>query len=123
MLNSDPGKSDSNYSSQEESSTSEDLKALHQEDYMSSEEDCLPCQQGLECDKEGEEEDDLYKIYSQIKEMSINVIDNDKIIELLQTVKDLEIRAQIIDKNNITRPISDLDITESEMNFSDGLST
>ncbi|KAG5572754.1 hypothetical protein H5410_062520 [Solanum commersonii] len=51
MLNSDSRKSYSNYSSQEESSTSEDLKALHQEDYMSSEEDCLPCQQGLECDK------------------------------------------------------------------------
>ncbi|KAH0729867.1 hypothetical protein KY290_000959 [Solanum tuberosum] len=64
MLNYDSGKSDSDYSSQEESSTSEDLKALHQEDYMSSEDDCLPCQQGLECDKEGEEEDDLYKIYS-----------------------------------------------------------
>ncbi|KAG5572213.1 hypothetical protein H5410_061979 [Solanum commersonii] len=54
MLNSDSGKSDSEYSSQGESSTSEGLKALHQEDYMSSEEDFLPCQQGLECDKEGE---------------------------------------------------------------------
>ncbi|KAG5630759.1 hypothetical protein H5410_002476 [Solanum commersonii] len=64
MLNFDSGKSDSIYSSQEESSTSEDLKALHQEYYMSSEDDCLPCQQGLECDKEGEEDDDLYKIYS-----------------------------------------------------------
>ncbi|KAG5614715.1 hypothetical protein H5410_014539 [Solanum commersonii] len=32
------------------------------------------------------------------KELSINVIDNDKVIELLQIVKDLEIRAQIIDK-------------------------
>ncbi|KAG5605044.1 hypothetical protein H5410_026536 [Solanum commersonii] len=74
------GKSDSNYSSQEESSASEDLKALHQEDYMSSKENCLPYQQGLECNKEGEKEDDLYKIYSQFKEMSINVIDNDKII-------------------------------------------
>ncbi|KAH0765000.1 hypothetical protein KY285_000871 [Solanum tuberosum] len=106
MLNYDSGKSDSDYSSQEESSTSEDLKALHQEDYMSSEDDCLPCQQGLECDKEGEEEDDLYKIYSQFKEMSINVIDNDKIIELLQTVKDPEIRAQSIDKISNTASTS-----------------
>ncbi|KAG5591788.1 hypothetical protein H5410_042302 [Solanum commersonii] len=78
----------------------------------SSEEDCLPCQQGLECDKEGEEEDDIYKIYSQFKEWSINVIDNDKIIELLQTVKDPEIRAQIIDKISNTTSTSKNHITE-----------
>ncbi|KAG5589785.1 hypothetical protein H5410_040299 [Solanum commersonii] len=65
---------------------------------MSSDEDCLPCQQGLECDKEAEEEDDLYKIYSQFKELSLNVIDNNKVIELLQSIKDPYIRAQIIDK-------------------------
>ncbi|KAG5586247.1 hypothetical protein H5410_046681 [Solanum commersonii] len=34
MLNYDSGKSETKYSSHEESSTSEDLKALHQEDYM-----------------------------------------------------------------------------------------
>ncbi|KAG5581069.1 hypothetical protein H5410_051696 [Solanum commersonii] len=85
------------YSSHEESSTSEDLKALHQEDYMLSDDDCLPCQQRLSCEKEGEE-NDLYKIYSQFKELSMNVIDNDKVIELLQIVEDPEIRAQIIDK-------------------------
>ncbi|KAG5571216.1 hypothetical protein H5410_060982 [Solanum commersonii] len=100
MLNSDSGTSETEYSSHKEYSTSEDLKALHQEDYMPSDEDCLPCHQGLECEKEGEKEDDLYKIYSQFKELSINVIDNDKVIELLQIVKDLEIRAQIIDKIN-----------------------
>jgi len=44
MLNSGSEESGSDYSSQEESSTSEDLKALHQEGYMSSEEDCLPFQ-------------------------------------------------------------------------------
>ncbi|KAG5590474.1 hypothetical protein H5410_040988 [Solanum commersonii] len=97
MLNSDSGKSEAEYSSHEESSTSEDLKALHQEDYMSSDDDCLPCQQGLSCEMKGDE-DDLYKIYSQFKELSINVIDNDKVIELLQIVKNPEIRAQIIDK-------------------------
>ncbi|KAH0773880.1 hypothetical protein KY290_011017 [Solanum tuberosum] len=90
-------KSETGYSSQEESSTSEDLKALQQEKYISSEDESLPCKQGLECDKEGEE-DDLYKIYSQFKELSINVIDNDKAIELLQSIKDPDIRAQIIDK-------------------------
>uniref|UniRef100_M1D889 Uncharacterized protein n=1 Tax=Solanum tuberosum TaxID=4113 RepID=M1D889_SOLTU len=70
------GKSETEYSNHEESSTREDLKALHQEDYMSSDDDCLPYQQGLECEK-NEEEADLYKIYSQFKELSINVIDND----------------------------------------------
>ncbi|KAG5586252.1 hypothetical protein H5410_046686 [Solanum commersonii] len=101
MLNFDSGKSETEYSSHNESSTSKDLKALHQEDYMSSYDDCLPCQQVLSCENEGEE-DDLYKIYSQFKELSINVIDNDKVIELLQIVKDLKIRAQIID--NIAIP-------------------
>ncbi|KAH0678270.1 hypothetical protein KY284_019355 [Solanum tuberosum] len=94
MLNSDSG---IEYSSSEESSTSEDLKALQQEDYMTSEEECSPCQQGMACEKDNEE-DDLYKIYDQFKEMSLNVIDNDKIIELLRNIKDPEIRAQIIDK-------------------------
>ncbi|KAG5619543.1 hypothetical protein H5410_004761 [Solanum commersonii] len=56
-LNSDSGKSESEYSGQEESSTSEDLKAPQQEDYMSSEDECLPCQQGMECDKDSEEDD------------------------------------------------------------------
>uniref|UniRef100_M1DS21 Uncharacterized protein n=1 Tax=Solanum tuberosum TaxID=4113 RepID=M1DS21_SOLTU len=68
---------------------------------MSSDDDCLPCQQGLNCKNEGEE-DDLYKIYSKLKELSINVIDNDKVIELLQIVKDPKIQAQIIDKINNT---------------------
>ncbi|KAG5580069.1 hypothetical protein H5410_050696 [Solanum commersonii] len=51
----------------------------------------------VNCENEGEE-DDIYKIYSQFKELSINVINNDKGIELLQIVKDLDIRAQIINK-------------------------
>ncbi|KAG5574882.1 hypothetical protein H5410_055016 [Solanum commersonii] len=95
MLNSDS--ESGSYSSRKSSSTSEDLKALQQEDYMTSEDECSPCQQRLACEKD-DEEDDLYKIYEQFKEMSLNVIDNDKVIELLQTIKDPEIRAQIIDK-------------------------
>ncbi|KAG5590783.1 hypothetical protein H5410_041297 [Solanum commersonii] len=69
---------------------------LQQEDYLTSEDECSPCQQGMACEKD--EEDDLYKIYEQFKELSLNVINNDKVIELLQTIKDPEIRAQIIDK-------------------------
>ncbi|KAG5568005.1 hypothetical protein H5410_064980, partial [Solanum commersonii] len=84
------------YSSREYSSTSEDLKALQQEEYLTSDDECSPCQQGMACEKD--DGDDLYKIYEQFKEMSLNVIDNDKVIELLQTIKDPEIRAQIIDK-------------------------
>ncbi|KAG5615649.1 hypothetical protein H5410_015473, partial [Solanum commersonii] len=95
MLNSDSG-SGTKYSSEDESSTSEDLKALQQEEYLTSEDECSPCQQGMVCEKD--EEDDLYKIYEQFKELSLNVIDNYKVIELLQTIKDPEIRAQIIDK-------------------------
>ncbi|KAG5599852.1 hypothetical protein H5410_031222 [Solanum commersonii] len=82
--------------SSKESSTSEDLKALKQEDlYKTSEDECLPCQQGLKCEAE---EDDLYKIYSQFKDLSLNVIDNDDVLDLLKNIKDPEVRAQIIDK-------------------------
>ncbi|KAG5579923.1 hypothetical protein H5410_050550 [Solanum commersonii] len=63
----------------EETSNNKDLRALDQEDYMTSDSECLPCQQGQNCDNK--KEDDLYKIYSQFKELSINVINNDKIIE------------------------------------------
>ncbi|KAG5605753.1 hypothetical protein H5410_027245 [Solanum commersonii] len=95
MLNSDSG-SGTEYRSADESSTSEDLKALQQENYVKTEDECSPCQQGMACEKD--EEDDLYKIYEQFKELSLNVIDNDKVIELLQNIKDPEIRAQVIDK-------------------------
>ncbi|KAG5587048.1 hypothetical protein H5410_047482 [Solanum commersonii] len=96
MLNSD-SESDLAYSNREYSSTSEDLKALQQEEYLTSEDECSPCQQGMACEKD-DDGDDLYKIYEQFKELSLNVIDNDKVIELLQNIKDPEIRAQIIDK-------------------------
>ncbi|KAG5619538.1 hypothetical protein H5410_004756 [Solanum commersonii] len=64
--------------SHEESSTSEDLKALQQEDYMTSEDECALCHVKRKKKK---------KIYSQFKEMSLNVIDNDKILDLLQDIK------------------------------------
>ncbi|KAG5601038.1 hypothetical protein H5410_032408 [Solanum commersonii] len=57
MLSSD-SESGSEYSSREESSTSEDLRALQQEDYLTSKDECSPCQQGMACEKD--EEDDLY---------------------------------------------------------------
>ncbi|XP_049387276.1 uncharacterized protein LOC125851545, partial [Solanum stenotomum] len=46
MLNSD-SESRSEYSSRDDSSTSEDLKALQQEDYLTSDNECSPCQQGM----------------------------------------------------------------------------
>ncbi|KAG5579517.1 hypothetical protein H5410_050144 [Solanum commersonii] len=104
MLNSDSERSESDDNSSEESSTSEDLKALQQEGYMTSEDECSPCQQGLQCEKE-EEEDDLYKIYSQFKELSLNVINNDDVLDLLKNIKDPEVRNQIIDK--ISNPITE----------------
>ncbi|KAH0644827.1 hypothetical protein KY284_032711 [Solanum tuberosum] len=108
MLNSNSEGSESGSSSDRGSSTSEDLKALQQEDYMTSEDECSPCQQGMTYEK-GDDEDDLYKIYSQFKELSLNVIDNDKVLELLQSIKDPEIRAQIIDKISNTSPSKDKD--------------
>ncbi|KAG5572331.1 hypothetical protein H5410_062097 [Solanum commersonii] len=109
------------YSSEEECSISEDLKALQQEYYLTSEDDCSLCQQGMVCEKD--EEDDLYKIYDQFKELSLNVIDNDKIIELLQNIKDLEIRAQIIDKISDSKEkdhISEKDHIPKEISTKEG---
>ncbi|KAG5605479.1 hypothetical protein H5410_026971 [Solanum commersonii] len=61
MLNSGSDKSESEDNSSG-SSTSEDLKALQQENFMTSEDECSPCQQGMACEKD-DDEDDLYKIY------------------------------------------------------------
>ncbi|KAG5570709.1 hypothetical protein H5410_060475 [Solanum commersonii] len=94
LLNSESEETDAGYSSYEESSSNEDLRALDKEDCMTSDSECLPCQQGQSCDNK--KEDDLYKIYSQFKELSINVIGNDKIIELLQIVKDPEIELRLL---------------------------
>ncbi|KAG5571693.1 hypothetical protein H5410_061459 [Solanum commersonii] len=68
---------------------------------MTSKDECSLCQQGMACEKD-DDEDNLYKIYDQFKELSLNVIDNDQVLELLQSIKDLDIRAQIIDKNSST---------------------
>ncbi|KAH0780100.1 hypothetical protein KY290_006527 [Solanum tuberosum] len=119
MLNSDSEKSGSESSSDEGSSTSEDLKTLQQEDYITSEDECSPCQQGMACEKE-DDEDDLYKIYAQFKELSLNVIDNDKVLELLQNIKDLEIRAQIIDKISNNPPSKEKDHIPEEIPTKEG---
>ncbi|KAG5591109.1 hypothetical protein H5410_041623 [Solanum commersonii] len=101
------------------SSTSEDLKALQQEDYMTLEDECSPCQQGMTCEKD-DDEDGLYKIYSQFKELSINVIDNDNVLELLQSIKVSEIRAQIIDNISNTSTSKDKDHTPEESPTKEG---
>ncbi|KAG5576987.1 hypothetical protein H5410_057121 [Solanum commersonii] len=121
MLNSNSERSESEGSSSG-SSTSEDLKALQEEDYMTSEDECSPCQQGMAYEKD-DDEDDLYKIYSQFKELSINVIDNDKVLELLESIKDLEIRAQIIDKISNTSTSKDKDHIPEEIPTKEGLYT
>ncbi|KAG5573015.1 hypothetical protein H5410_062781 [Solanum commersonii] len=53
------------------------------------------------CEKD--EEDDLYKIYEQFKELSLNVIDNDKVIELTQTIKDPKLELKSLIKSVIPR--------------------
>ncbi|TMW83778.1 hypothetical protein EJD97_000750, partial [Solanum chilense] len=74
LLNSSSENSSPNNSDVEGSSTSEDLKVLHEEDYMSSsEEECTSCQTGQPCDKD---KDEFYQLYSQFKYLNINVISN-----------------------------------------------
>ncbi|KAG5579929.1 hypothetical protein H5410_050556 [Solanum commersonii] len=48
-------------------------------------------------------------IRSILKRMSLNVIDNDKVLELLHNIKDPDIRAQIIDKISNTSTSKDKD--------------
>ncbi|XP_070002022.1 uncharacterized protein [Nicotiana sylvestris] len=71
LLNSSPDISDTD---EENSSTSEDLRVLQEEHYISSSED----------------EQEFY--------LKINVLTNDSMIELLRVIKDAELRSQIIDK-------------------------
>ncbi|KAG5572779.1 hypothetical protein H5410_062545 [Solanum commersonii] len=76
----------------------------------------------MACEKD-DDGDDLYKIYEQFKELSLNVIDNDKVIELLQDIKDLEIRAQIIDKISDSKEkehITEKDYTPKEIPTKEG---
>ncbi|KAG5584390.1 hypothetical protein H5410_044824 [Solanum commersonii] len=57
LLNSSSENSSPNNSDGEESSTSEDLKVLHEGDYMSSsEEECTSCQIGQPCDNKDKDE-------------------------------------------------------------------
>ncbi|KAH0730057.1 hypothetical protein KY289_001245 [Solanum tuberosum] len=96
-------------SDEEKSSTSEDLKVLHEEDYMSSsEEECTSCQISKSCDNK--DKDKSYQLYSQFKDLYINVINsqfkdlyinvisNDNWVEMLRMIDDPTLRSQIIDK-------------------------
>ncbi|KAH0773879.1 hypothetical protein KY290_011016 [Solanum tuberosum] len=84
-------------SDREESSTSEDLKVLHEEDCMSSfEEECMSCQFGQPCDNK--DKDRFYQLYSQFKDLNINVISNDNWVEMLRMIDDPTLRSKIIDK-------------------------
>jgi len=118
MLNSSSDKSESEDNSSG-SSTSEDLKALQQENFMTSEDECSPCQQGMACEKD-DDEDDLYKIYDQFKELSLNVINNDQVLELLQSIKYPDIRAQIIHKNSSTSTNKNKDHIPEEIPTKEG---
>ncbi|KAG5576769.1 hypothetical protein H5410_056903 [Solanum commersonii] len=86
-----------NSSDGEESFTSEDLKVLHDEDYISSsEEECTSCQIGQPYDNK--DKDKFYQLYSQFKDLNINVKSNDNWVEMLRMIDDPTLRSQIIDK-------------------------
>ena len=103
LLDSSSENSSPNNSEGEESYTSEDLKALHEEDYMSSpDEECTSCQIGQPCDNK--EQDEFYQLYSQFKDLNVNVISNDNWVEMLRMIDDPTIRSQIIDKIGNNNP-------------------
>ncbi|KAG5594852.1 hypothetical protein H5410_036084 [Solanum commersonii] len=107
LLNSSSKNSSPNNSDGEESSTSEDLKVLHEEDCMSSsKEECTACHIGQSCDNK--DKDEFYQLYSRFKDLNINVISNDNWVEMLRMIDDLTLRSQIIDKiGNTTTSIND----------------
>ncbi|TMW95390.1 hypothetical protein EJD97_008961, partial [Solanum chilense] len=91
LLNSSSENSSPNNSDREESSTSEDLKLLHEEDYISStEEECMFFQIGQPCDKD---KDEFYQLYSQFKDLDINVISNENWIEMLRKIDNPTLRS------------------------------
>ncbi|XP_016540944.2 uncharacterized protein LOC107841583 [Capsicum annuum] len=73
---------------EENDSTNEDLRVLHKEDYMPSDDECIPCKEGQPCTKK-EEEDILYNIISQFQDIEINVLKDNKLTALLEMLKDL----------------------------------
>ncbi|KAL9682690.1 hypothetical protein QQ045_014496 [Rhodiola kirilowii] len=85
------------------SSTSEDLKVLRNENLNTdSDSDCTPCNQGQPCLKrDSENEEALYKMQSQFQYMEINMLSFKKGMELLEDVKDPELRLRINDQLDI----------------------
>ena len=74
-----------------ESSTSEDLKLLHEEDYISSsEEECRSCPIGQPYDKD---RDEFCQLYSKFKDLNINVKSNDNWVEILRMIDDPTLRS------------------------------
>uniref|UniRef100_A0A3Q7GPH6 Uncharacterized protein n=1 Tax=Solanum lycopersicum TaxID=4081 RepID=A0A3Q7GPH6_SOLLC len=91
LLNSSSENSSPNYSDGKESSTSEDLKALNEENYMSSsEEECRSCPNGQPYDKD---RDEFCQLYSKFKDLNINVKSNDNWVEILRMIDDPTLRS------------------------------
>ncbi|TMW97705.1 hypothetical protein EJD97_005117, partial [Solanum chilense] len=94
LLNSSSEGSRHDNSEDEESHTSENLRVLHNEDYIpSSEEEWLPCQIGQPCEDKEQDTDEFYKLYSQFKDLNINVISSDDWVEMLKMIDDPTIRS------------------------------
>ncbi|XP_047258260.1 uncharacterized protein LOC124890468, partial [Capsicum annuum] len=90
LPNSSPENSSPDHSDNKEQNDSidEDLGVLHQEDYMPSEDECIPCQEGQTCENK-EENDLLYNIIAQFQDIEINVLEDDKLAALLEMLKEL----------------------------------
>ncbi|TMW80553.1 hypothetical protein EJD97_018433, partial [Solanum chilense] len=93
LLNSSPEESGPDNSGGEESHTSEDLRVLHDESYISSSDgECMPCQIGETCEDK-QNTDEFYKLYSQFKDLNLNVISSDDWIEMIKLIDDPIIRS------------------------------
>ncbi|TMW80500.1 hypothetical protein EJD97_019099, partial [Solanum chilense] len=88
LVNSSPEESGPDNSGEEESHTSEDLRVLHDENYISSPDgECMPCQLGETCEDK-QNTDEFYKLYSQFKDLNLNVIGSDDWIEMIKLIDD-----------------------------------
>lgn len=57
----------------------------------------FPCLEGVYCSKQEDDSSKYYKILSQFKDLDINVLESQDILEILKSIKDLDLRSKIIE--------------------------
>ncbi|KAK4357484.1 hypothetical protein RND71_023094 [Anisodus tanguticus] len=95
LLNSEPENSCFKSDIAQDSSSDEDIRVLNNKKYISSytKEECMPCQLEQPFSSNNKEEDEFYNIFSQFKDMNVNVLNGNNLMELLRMIKDPNTRS------------------------------